>query len=32
MMMDVMDLIEGWRGEVIGIEVDIHSSRFYRSY
>jgi len=32
MRMDVIDLIEGRRGEVVGNEVDIHCSRFYRSY
>jgi len=30
--MDVMNLIEGWRERVVGNEVDIHSSGFYRSY
>jgi len=32
MRMDVMDLIEGWRGEVGDNEVDIYSNRFYLTF
>jgi len=28
----IVDLIEDWSCKVVGNEVDIHSSRFYRSY
>jgi len=32
MIIDVTDLIKGWKGEVIGNEVDIHSSGIFRNY